>query len=115
MFRAVPSTRTSTYSDVLDTALRFEARSKERQLEREPRKKAKTGGKGLDNLKLRGQEQLQVLTLWPEVKAITLDQLHSQQVTLGGQELHTVKIVVIHIMGNVGDLVFVSSVVNPAI
>ena len=43
LFRAVPLTRTSTYSDVLDTALRFEARSKERQLEREPRKKAKTG------------------------------------------------------------------------
>ena len=40
LFRAVPLTRTSTYSDVLDTALRFEARAKERQVEREPRKKA---------------------------------------------------------------------------
>ena len=46
LFRTVPLTRTSTYSDVLDTALRFEARSKERQLEWEPRKKAKTRGQG---------------------------------------------------------------------
>ena len=30
LFRAVPLTRTSTYSDVLDTTLRFEARAKER-------------------------------------------------------------------------------------
>ena len=37
-------TRTSTYSDVLDTTLRFEARAKERQIEQEPRKKVKTGG-----------------------------------------------------------------------
>ena len=44
LFRAIPLTRTSTYSDVLDTALRFEARAKERQVEREPRKKAKIGG-----------------------------------------------------------------------
>ena len=43
LFRAIPLTRTSTYSDVLDTALRFEARTKERQVEQEPRKKAKTG------------------------------------------------------------------------
>ena len=42
LFRAVPLTRTSIYSDVLDTALRFEARAKEKQVEREPRKKAKT-------------------------------------------------------------------------
>ena len=33
LFRAVPLTRTSTYLDVLDTALRFEARTKERQVE----------------------------------------------------------------------------------
>ena len=78
-------------------------------------RKPRRGDKGLDNLKLRGQEQLQVLTLWPKVRAIRLDRLSSQQVTLGSQELHTVKIVVIHIMGNVGELVFVSSVVNPAI
>ena len=44
LFRAVPLTKTSTYSDVLDTALRFEAWAKERQVEREPRKKAKIGG-----------------------------------------------------------------------
>ena len=42
--RAIPLTRTSTYSDVLDMALHFEPRAKERQVEREPRKKAKTGG-----------------------------------------------------------------------
>ena len=44
LFRAVPLTRTSTYSDVLDMALRFEVRAKERQVEQEPRKKAKTRG-----------------------------------------------------------------------
>ena len=43
LFRAVPLTRTSTYYYVLDTALRFEVRAKERQVEREPRKKAKIG------------------------------------------------------------------------
>ena len=37
-------TRTSTYSDVLDTVLRFEARTKERQVQREPHKKVKTRG-----------------------------------------------------------------------
>ena len=37
-------TRTSTHSDVLDTAFRFEVRAKERQVEREPHKKAKIGG-----------------------------------------------------------------------
>ena len=37
LFRAVPLTRTSTYSDVLDTSLCFEARAKERQVEQEPR------------------------------------------------------------------------------
>ena len=44
LFRAVPLTRTSIYSDVLDIALHFEARAKERQIEQEPRKKVKTGG-----------------------------------------------------------------------
>ena len=38
LFRAVPLTRTSTYSDVLDMTLRFEARAKKRQVEREDRK-----------------------------------------------------------------------------
>ena len=44
LFGVVPLTRISTYSDVLDTILRFEARAKERQIEQEPRKKVKTGG-----------------------------------------------------------------------
>ena len=43
LFRMVPLTKTSTYSNVLDTALRFKARANEKQVEREPRKKAKTG------------------------------------------------------------------------
>ena len=42
LFRAVPLTM--TYSNVLDTTLHFEARAKERQIEQEPRKKAKTRG-----------------------------------------------------------------------
>ena len=33
LFRAVPLTRTSTYSNVLDMTLRFEAQAKERQVE----------------------------------------------------------------------------------
>ena len=44
LFRAVPLTGTSTYSDVLDMALHFETRAKERQIEQELRKKVKTGG-----------------------------------------------------------------------
>ena len=44
LFRAVPLTRISTYSDVLDMALHFEAWTKERQVEREPHKKVKTRG-----------------------------------------------------------------------
>ena len=44
LFRAFPLTRTSTYLDVLDTTLHFEARAKERQIEQEPQKKVKTGG-----------------------------------------------------------------------
>ena len=115
LFRAVPLTRTSTYSDVLDMALRFEARAKERQVEREPRKKAKTEDKGLDRLKPLGQGQLLLLTLWAEARAIKLDQLLSQQVTLGGQELLTVRLVVIHIMGDVGDLVLVLDVASQVI
>ena len=54
LFRAVPLIRTSTYSDVLDTTLRFEARAKERQVEREPRKKAKTGGQGFRQMEATG-------------------------------------------------------------
>ena len=44
LFGVVPLTRTSTYLDVLDTALRFEARAKKRQVKEKPRKKVKTGG-----------------------------------------------------------------------
>ena len=44
LFGVVPLTRTSTYTDVLDTALRFEAQAKKRQVEQEPRKKVKIGG-----------------------------------------------------------------------
>ena len=42
LFRAVPLTRTSSYSDVLDTVLCFEAWIEERQVEQEARKKVKT-------------------------------------------------------------------------
>ena len=56
LFKAVPLTRTSTYSDVLDTALHFEAQTKERQVEREPRKKAKTGGQGFRQTEATGSE-----------------------------------------------------------
>ena len=51
LFRVVPLTRISTYSDVLDTTLHFEAQAKERQIEQEPQKKVKTGDKCLDSLK----------------------------------------------------------------
>ena len=44
LFGVVPLTKTSTYSDVLDTVLRFEARAKKRQVEQKPQKKVKTGG-----------------------------------------------------------------------
>ena len=44
LFRAVSLTRTSTHSDVLNTALHFEAQAKERQVEQEPHKKAKIVG-----------------------------------------------------------------------
>ena len=43
LFKVVPVSRASAYSDVLDAVLRFEARTKERQVDREPRKKAKKG------------------------------------------------------------------------
>ena len=47
-------TRTSTYSDVLDMALRFEAQTKERQVEREPHKKVKTRGQVFKQSKATG-------------------------------------------------------------
>ena len=43
LFKAIPLTKSSTYLNVLDTALCFKARAKKRQVKREPRKKAKTG------------------------------------------------------------------------
>ena len=74
-------------------------------LERKPRQ----GDKCLDNLKLVGQGQVLALTSWPEDRATKLDQLPSQRVTPGGQELPTVRLVAIHIMEDAGDLVFVLS------
>ena len=56
-----------------------------------------------------------LLTPWSKARAIKLDQLPSQRVTLGGQELPTVKLVVIHIMGDVGDLVLALDVANQVI
>ena len=44
LFKVVPVSRTSNYSDVLDAALHYEARAKERQIGNEPWKKA-MGGK----------------------------------------------------------------------
>ena len=80
-------------------------------LERKPRQ----GDKCLDNLKLMGQGQLLTLTSWPEVKATKLDQLPSQRVILGGQELPIVRLLVTHIMEDAGDLMFVLSVANQVI
>ena len=56
-----------------------------------------------------------VLTLWPKVRATKLDQLLSQWVTLGGQELSIIRIVVTHTMEGAGDLVLVLDVVNQVI
>ena len=36
LFKVVPISRTSTYSYVLDAALHFEARAKERQIDKKP-------------------------------------------------------------------------------
>ena len=56
-----------------------------------------------------------VLTLWPKVRATKLDQLLSQWVTSGGQELSIIRIVVTHAMEGADDLVFVLDVVNQVI
>ena len=80
-------------------------------LERKPRQ----GDKCLNSLKLVGQGQLLALISWPECRATKLDQLPSQQVTLKGQELPTIKLMAIHIMEDAGDLVFVLGVANQAI
>ena len=52
------------------------------------------------------------LTLWLEDKATKLDQLPSQRVIPGGQELLTVRLVVTHILEDASDLVFVLGVAN---
>ena len=43
LFKVVSVFQTSTYSDVLDAALRYETWAKERQIGSEPRRKAKGG------------------------------------------------------------------------
>ena len=77
-------------------------------LKRKPRQREKC----LDNLKLVGQGQLLALTSCPKVKATKLDQLPSQRVTPGGQELLTVRLMATHTMENAGDLVFVLGVAS---
>ena len=62
-----------------------------------------------------GQGQLLALTSWPEGRATKLDQLSSQRVTPGGQELPTIKLVATHTMEDVGELVFVLGVANQVI
>ena len=76
------------------------------------KRKPKQGNKCLDNLKLLGQGQLLAMTSWPEVRATKLDQLSSQRVTQGGQELPIVRLVATHIMEDTGDLVFVLGLAN---
>ena len=56
-----------------------------------------------------------VLTLWPKVRATKLDQLPSQWIILGSQELPSVGIVAIHIIEDVGELVFVLGVASQVI
>ena len=55
------------------------------------------------------------MTWWLEVRATNLDQLSSQRVTSGGQELSIVRLVATHTMKDVGDLVFVLDVANQTI
>ena len=78
-------------------------------------RKPRQGDKCIDSLKLLDQGQLLLLTPWAEARATKLDQLPSQRVTLGGQELPTVRLVVIHIMGDVGDLMLALSVASQVI
>ena len=53
--------------------------------------------------------------MWPKVRATKLDQLPSQCIISRGQELPIVGIVAIHIMEDVGELVFVLSVASQVI
>ena len=50
--------------------------------------------------------------LWPKVRATKLDQLPSQWVISGAQELSIVKLMAIHTMEDVGELVFVLGVAS---
>ena len=56
-----------------------------------------------------------VLTLWPKVRATKLDQLLSQWIISRGQELPIVGIVAIHIIEDVGELVFALGVASQVI
>ena len=53
-----------------------------------------------------------VLILWPEVRATKLDQLPSQWIISGGQELPIVRLMAIHTMEDVSELVFVLGVAS---
>ena len=55
------------------------------------------------------------LILWPKDRETKLDQLPSQRVTPGGQELPTVKLVATHTMEDAGKLVFFLGVTNQVI
>ena len=56
-----------------------------------------------------------VLTLWPKARATKLDQLPSQWIISRGQELPIVGIVAIHIIEDVGELVFALGVASQVI
>ena len=100
---------------MLDTALRFEARAKERQVEREPRKKAKTGGQGFRQTEASGSGTVAATNTMARGQGNQARSITSQRVTLGGQELPTARLVVIHIMGGVDDLVLASDVARQVI
>ena len=75
-------------------------------------RKLRQGDKCLDSLKLLGQGQLLLLTLWPKVRATKPDQLPSQRVILGGQELPFVRLMATQTMEDVGDLVLALGVAS---
>ena len=56
-----------------------------------------------------------VITFCPKVRAIKLDQLPSQWVISGGQELSIVRLVASHTMEDVGDLVLALGVASQVI
>ena len=53
--------------------------------------------------------------MWPKVRATKLDQLSSQWIISRGQELPIVGIVAIHIIEDVGELVFALGVASQVI